>query len=337
MKNVIIVGCGAISIRHIESIIKNSDNFKLIGFYDTDLEQTKFLSRKYHVKAYLTFEEVLNDRECNLISILTPNSYHFNQSMLVLENHKSVIIEKPVSLKSDDILKIRDKKNELGLDAFCILQVRLNPTVKILQEVINKKLLGRINSVSLIQRWQRPLEYFTGWRSNPSIGGGTLFECGIHYVDILQKIFGMPKVVSSKVYSCKHKHVDIEDTIYSILDYGDFGGTLEVTIASEPTNLECSISVQGSNGFLKLGGKALNIIESYNFLSNGSKKEFEILMKDYLIDVEPNKYGSYQGSCPNHPELYSRIIKNPIELDIIESYNSIKLIEEIYKKSNIVY
>jgi predicted dehydrogenase len=147
----------------------------------------------------------------------------------------------------------------------------------------------------------------------------------------------MPNVVSSKVYSCKHKHVDIEDTIYAILDYGSFGGTLEVTIASEPTNLECSISIQGSNGFLKIGGKALNIIESYNFLTNGSKKEFEILLKDYLIDVEPNKYGSYQGSCPNHPELYSRLITNPMDFDILESYNSIKLIEEIYKKSNIVY
>lgn len=336
MYNVSIVGCGAILNRHLESIEKNPE-FNLIGFFDINQEISKSLSKKFKVKNFKSLNEIIDDNEVNFVPILTPNSNHYEQSIKILNSGKNVLIEKPVSLKSNDVVLINECAKNNNIEAFTVLQVRLNKTVKIIQEVLNKKLLGNINSVSLIQRWQRPLEYFTGWRSIPEIGGGTLFECGIHYLDVLQYLFGKPKIVSTKTYKNKHKSVDIEDTIYSILDWGNFGGNLEVTIASEPTNLECSISIQGSNGFLKIGGKALNIVESYNFLTNGVKKEFEEIIKNNFIDIEPNKYGSYQGSCPNHPELYSEILKNPKKFEIMESFNVIKLIEEIYIKDNIIY
>jgi hypothetical protein len=154
-----------------------------------------------------------------------------------------------------------------------------------------------------------------------------------NYLDILQKLFKKPKVHSSIVYSTKHVGVEIEDTIYSIFDFGDFGGTCEVTIAAEPRNLECSLSVLGSNGYIKLGGKALNIIESANFLSQGCQNKFDNIIKTYNINTEPNDYGSYQGSCPNHPYVY----QNLNEFEMSETLNVISLIDEIYKLSNIKY
>ena len=47
----------------------------------------------------------------------------------------------------------------------------------------------------------------------------------------------------------------------------------------------------------------------------------------------PNSYGSYAGSCPNHPELY----KNIQDFSLIESKNVLYLIDEIYNKCNIKY
>jgi hypothetical protein len=150
---------------------------------------------------------------------------------------------------------------------------------------------------------------------------------------VFQYVFGKPKVHSSKVYSTKHTSVDIEDTIYSIFDFDTFGGTCEITIAAEPRNLECSLSILGANGFVKIGGKALNIVESANFLSHGSQTEFDKIRKKYKISNEPNNYGSYEGSCPNHPFVY----QNLNEFKMEESINVISLIDEIYEKSNIKY
>ena len=54
-----------------------------------------------------------------------------------------------------------------------------------------------------------------------------------------------------------------------------------------------------------------------------------MMVKDFTIS-QPNSYGSYQGSCPNHPEVY----KNLNKFQIMESYNVINIIENIYKLSD---
>jgi UDP-N-acetyl-2-amino-2-deoxyglucuronate dehydrogenase len=329
-----IIGCGAIFQRHKESIT-NSQDFELVSICDIQYDTVKKISESLNVNYYVDYKEMIKNENLNFISILTPNSQHLEQSIFSLNNGCDILIEKPVCFNHLDIEFIKKESLKHNKNAYCVLQVRLNPTIKLIQKVLDLKLLGDIRGISLIQRWQRPIEYFSGWRAEPSIGGGTLYEVGIHYLDILQKFFGVPNVVSSKVYKTKHKSSKIEDTIYCIFDFGSFGGTCEVNISSEPHNLECSLSILGSNGFLKIGGKAMNIIESHNFLSHGATKKFEDMMSDFNQNKpnEPNSYDSYFGSCPNHPELYTKLQ----DFDIMESYNVVKLINEIYEKSGIKY
>jgi len=327
-----IIGCGVILPRHIESIESN-DNFELVSLCDIQEDLVKETSKKYNTNHFTNYKEMIKNSDINFVTIATPNSLHYEQAIFAMENGCDVLIEKPVSFSKKEILELIEISKKNNRKAYCVLQVRLNPTVEFLKEILFNNILGDIRSVNFIQRWQRPVEYFTGWRSYPKIGGGTLYEVGIHYLDIIQHVFGQPIVHSSKIYKTKHVSVDIEDTIYSILDFGNFGGTCEVTIAAEPSNLECSISVLGSNGFVKIGGKSLNVIESGTFLSYGHQKEFERIKKKYSISVEPNNYGSYQGSCPNHPYVYQNL--NQFKLE--ESINVIELIEEIYNKSNIKY
>lgn len=326
-----IVGCGAIFPRHLEAIELNK-NFELISICDIQKDLVKNLAKKLKVEYYIDYEEMIKSKEIDFVTIATPNSLHYDQAIFALKNGCDVLIEKPVAFTPEeikDIIGVAEKNNQ---NAYCVLQVRLNPTVQLLKKVLQDNLLGDIRGVNFIQRWQRPLEYFTGWRAIPEIGGGTLYECGIHYLDILQYVFGKPEVLSSKTYEIKH-NAGIEDTIYALFDFGSYGGTCEVTIAAEPKNLECSLSILGANGYIKLGGKALNIVESADFLSHGSQIKFEDLKKHHHISIEPNSYGSYQGSCPNHPFVYS----NLHEFNLNETINVISLIDEIYKKSNIQY
>lgn len=333
MYKVGIIGTGAIFPRHIEAIETHED-FKLVSVCDIQPTIVKNLSKQYGVSGYVDYKKMIKDEDLNFIAILTPNALHKEQAIYSLENGCDVLIEKPVSFKLKDIHEIKKIAKKNNRKAYSVLQVRLNPTVKIVKEVLDKNLLGTIRGFSFIQRWQRPLEYFSGWRGIPSIGGGILYETGIHYLDILQHLLGKPKdILHSKVYTTKHRNSLIEDTVYSLIDYGDFGGTIESTIAAEPKNLESSISILGSNGYIKIGGKALNIIESANFLSNGAQKEYNNIVKYNPYSREPNSYGSYSGSCPNHPDVY----KNLSLFNIEETENVIEMIEVIYKKCGIVY
>ena len=57
-----------------------------------------------------------------------------------------------------------------------------------------------------------------------------------------------------------------------------------------------------------------------------------MMVKDFSIN-QPNSYGSYQGSCPNHPEVY----KNLNKFEVSESYNVLKIINNIYSSAGYSY
>jgi len=326
-RKVAIIGCGAIFNRHVDSISSN-ENFKLVSVCDTQKEIADNKAEKHNCSSYYSLDECLEKSNADFYVLATPNSLHYSQAKKCIESKKDILVEKPVTLsldQLDDIIMLAKKEN---VEAYGVLQVRLNNSVSAIKECLEKDLLGKIRGASLIQRWQRPVEYFSGWRSIPKIGGGTLHEVGIHYIDILQYLIGKPNVLFAKEYNTKHLKSDIEDTVYAILDYGTFGGNMEITISAEPHNLECSISILGSNGYIKLGGKALNLVESYNFLSHGAKRQFENILESYenVTYIPPNNYGSYLGSCPNHIGVYKNLEMFKIE----NTRDALSTIEDIY-------
>ena len=154
-----------------------------------------------------------------------------------------------------------------------------------------------------------------------------MHECGIHYLDVLCYLLGVPEVCYTKLYNTKHMNVDIEDTVYSIVDFGNFGGSIEVTISSEPKNIECSLSFLTNHGFFEIGGKALNKIEQFQFS--------DLSIDDLKTEKHrvPNSYKAYQGSCPNHPDLYREIDS----FDVSETIGVIGLIDEIYRAADVLY
>ena len=334
MYNVGVIGGGAILPRHIEAIEENKD-FNLIAVCDIDNNTLQSAKSMYNVNGYTNYKTMITKNpDINLIVVATPNSLHFEQASYALENGCDVLVEKPVSLNPKEVRLLSDIADSNGRKAYTVLQVRLNPTVKALKKVLEDNVLGKIRGISLTQRWQRPHSYFTGWRAEPLVGGGTLYECGIHYMDIICYLFGKPSVISAKTYNTKHIDCKIEDTIYSILDFKDFGGTLEVTISTEPNNLECSIVIIAERGYIKIGGKALDTVEEIKFINKNEEELFKKITDNMMKESKaPNSYGTHQGSCPNHPNLY----KNIKDFKLTESENVIDLIDEIYKKTDKQY
>ena len=334
-----IIGCGAIFPRHLEAIDENKDSFELVGICDIDEEKLDAIQTNNDISAFTEHKKMLKalDGSLDMVTIATPNSLHYPMAMDALNSGYSVLVEKPVDFQVKRIHQIGIRADEQNLDAFAVLQVRYNPTVSLLQKVLKDELLGTIRIVDFVQKWQRPFSYFDGWRGQNGTGGGTLYEVAIHYLDIVQLLFGIPRIHSSATYSQKHKHVDLEDTIFAIAEYPNGPtGSIEVTIASEPINIECAISIQGSEGYLKIGGKALESVETALFETEKQEKRWRELSSSIDSSISPNSYGTHAGSCPNHPTLYKKIAEGR-GIRILETTNSIDFIERIYKADNIEY
>jgi UDP-N-acetyl-2-amino-2-deoxyglucuronate dehydrogenase len=330
-----IIGCGHILVRHLESIKENPDDFELVALCDTNQEVLDNVVKENKGTAgFIDYKEMLAEMKdkMNFVVIATPNHLHYEMALKSLEEGYDVLIEKPIAFEASKVEEIQKRADELGREAYCVLQVRYNPTVKIMQKALEQKLFGDIRGVSFIQRWQRPIGYFTDWRGSIDEGGRSLYEYGIHYLDILQKFFGVPNVKSTQTFNHKHMDIPFEDTLYSIVEYENgASGSIEVNVAAEPSNLECSISIMGSKGFLKISGNALDKVERVSLEDEALEEKWKEIIKNGGECLVPNSYGTHVGSCPNHPILYSEIAKGR-GFKVSEAFYSIKFIQALYLK-----
>ncbi len=326
--NVAVLGCGAIFSRHLAALQSNSQEYNFVGYFDPNIQvQQKYKSELPEQKCYLSEDDLFNDNNVNCIVILTPSHLHYFQAKRAISLHKHVIIEKPVSFYPERVLELEKLAKENSVEIMCVLQVRLNPSIAIIKKVIEQNLLGELRSSSLVQRWQRPVDYFTGWRGTYAECGGVLFEFGIHYLDIMQYLLGVPKVKAATFYNTKYKNTEVADSVYSLLDFGHFGGTAEICLTTEPHNIEVSLIIWGSNGFVKLGGKSLDQIIEAKFADENLQNSYNKICSDVLGYTIDNQVTI--GACPHHPELYRRVVDEKALFNVGETYNVIKLISEI--------
>jgi len=272
-----IIGCGHILIRHIESIKENPKDFELVALCDTNEKVLdKEVKENGSIKGFSDYKKMLEEMKgkMNFVVIATPNHLHYPMAMDALHAGYDILIEKPIAFEANKVQEIQDEADKLGREAYCVLQVRYNPTVNMMKKVLEEGLLGDIRAVTFIQRWQRPIGYFKDWRGSIDEGGRSLYEYAIHYLDIIQLLFGVPDVKSTDTFNHKHMDIPFEDTSYSIVQYKNgASGSIEVNVAVEPSNLECSIAIMGSKGYLKISGNALDKVEKASFETEELTKE----------------------------------------------------------------
>jgi UDP-N-acetyl-2-amino-2-deoxyglucuronate dehydrogenase len=332
-----IIGCGHILVRHTESITQYPKDFELVALCDIDkgvLE--KAVKENGNVEGFTDYKDMLEKMKgkMDFVTIATPNHLHYEMAMESMKAGYDILIEKPIAFEASRVQEIQDEADKLGREAYCVLQVRYNPTVKMMERVLEEGLLGDIRSVCFIQRWQRPIGYFKDWRGFIDQGGRSLYEYGIHYLDIVQKLFGVPDVKSTDCFNHKHLEIPFEDTSYSIVQFKNgASGSIEVNVAVEPSNLECSIAIMGSQGYLKISGNALDVVERASFETEELTNKWKKIESSSGQSITPNSYGTHVGSCPNHPTLYAEIAKGN-GLKVSESVPSIDFIQKIYEKDN---
>ncbi len=330
-----LVGCGRIAKVHAEAIQK-IEAFSLDAVCDIVEERAKKFSELYNAKAYCQYEDMLDNAGQTLIAIATPNGTHYEIAKRCFEKGFHVLLEKPVTIVNQEAEDLILTAKQEGVHFFAVKQVRYNPSIQILKAAIDSGKLGKIYSSSLVVRWTRPQIYFdqSDWRGTKKLDGGSLLNQGIHYVDIMQWLIGDVTSVFGKVDCCCH-HIEIEDMAFGLVHFKSGTlGSIEFTINTFPKNLECSLTILGEKGSVKLSGSAMNEIEIWE-------------VQDYPKPVIPEGFhpyiyegGLYQGSCPNHIFVYQDILKvfqghkTPF-VDGEEALRSLKIVNGLYESSRI--
>lgn len=325
-----IVGCGRVA-QHYLKIFKQKKikNFQILSVCDLDENKSISFAKRFKAKAFIDIEKMLDQTKPDIVLVLTISGQHFLNCKKILNLGFNVICEKPLSMSSEQCLKLdkiaKLKKKILGV----VFQNRLNPSIKLLKKYVDNKRFGKIISISVKLVWCRYQSYYNdGWHGTWLNDGGVTNQQAIHHIDVLNWMFG-PLTSVSSIMANRANKLQAEDTMVSIFETHRGGlGTIEVTTAARPKDYEASITITGTKGNVKIGGVALNKIENWEF-ANETKNISKLIKKKYSQAV-PTGYGLSHIDYLNESIKVLINKKNKFPVSAIDAARTQKLIHAIY-------
>ena len=325
-----LVGCGRIASNHVEAI-KRIDGLDLVAACDEDEKRAKALAEPLGIPWFTSYEKMLGEVECEVVTICTPSGLHPAQGVLAAKTGHHVVTEKPmaISLKGADELVAACDAAKVHL--FVVKQNRLNAPVQLLKRAVDRGRFGRIYIANCTVRWTRPQDYYdqAPWRGTWEFDGGAFMNQASHYVDLIQWIVGPVENVMAKTATMARK-IETEDTGVAILRFRSGAlGVIEVTMLTYPKNMEGSLTILGEKGTVKIGGTAVNKVEHWEF----AESDPDDALARTLDSNPPNVYGyGHEGYYRNvlavlrgdaKPDTDGRAGRKSLEL-ILGIYESAK-------------
>ncbi len=163
------------------------------------LERTKNISASRYPKSTIvrSFDEIINDRDIELVIVNTPDSLHFDMAKQAIEAGKHVVVEKPFTKTSRDALELINLAKRFGVILTVYQNRRLDGGFLTVKKVIEEGLLGRL--VEFEAHYDRYRNFIRegSWKEDGDERTGVLFNLGSHLVDQTVVLFGKPRAVTA--------------------------------------------------------------------------------------------------------------------------------------------
>ena len=269
-----IIGSG-IGMKHFEAIDQyRNSSIKIIC--EKDITKVRNLKKKFkNIQITSDEEKIFLDKSINLVSIASYDDNHFTQIVKCIKNNKHIIVEKPMCLKVEQLLKIRNLlKNNKNIKIISNLVLRTNSLFLKFKDDIDYKDIFYIEADYL---WGRKEKLYQ-WRSQIKDYSVTL-GAAIHVIDLVMWFTKKkPTSVSSFSNSLATKGTNFKNQSFIIYIF-EFPGNVIVKISANAAGLYKhfhEVKIFGKNKTL-----VHNYLGSYAFTKKNKKTKFNKTNYEY--------------------------------------------------------
>jgi predicted dehydrogenase len=206
--NVAVAGLGFMGVTHLR-VYQKIRNVRIVAVCDAvrfpvngvlrgingNIKNSADIHLGAKVKVYREFNELIADRDVELVDICTPTALHPAQVIAALQAGKHILCEKPLAQNVADtrkILKVAAASENFLMPAMCM---RFWPGWSWLKKIVAEKTYGAVRAASFRRVTAKP-----AWGKAGTHAGGALLDLHIHDTDFVNFLFGRPaKVFSSGV------------------------------------------------------------------------------------------------------------------------------------------
>jgi len=210
-----IIGLGVIGKKHLEAISKVKQA-ELTAVVDTNIKVLEHLDE--NVSFYKTTNELFNREKVDGVIISTPNNSHLKDALDAIKYNCPLLVEKPITTKSIDTLKLIKKSKENKVDILVGHQRRHNPIIQKAFQLIKNNEIGKLRTVHIYCQMYKPDRYFENKSWSQEDGAGPIFVNLIHDLDLMNFLFGDIKSVFSNIQHSIRAHGN-EDVASAVLEF----------------------------------------------------------------------------------------------------------------------
>lgn len=188
-----VIGLGDISDVYLSNL-KKYNGIELIACASRGLEKAQAKAKQFGIqKPYATAEEVIADKDVELILNLTPPAVHYQYNLKALTAGKHVYTEKPLAENYQQGRELLNLAREKGLLICCAPDTFLGGRLQTCRELVDSGRIGTVTGggayvVSHGHEWHHP---------NPDFfyqpGAGPLYDIGPYYMTALLSLLGPVK------------------------------------------------------------------------------------------------------------------------------------------------
>jgi UDP-N-acetyl-2-amino-2-deoxyglucuronate dehydrogenase len=258
MTTAAVIGCGTISVVHLEAI-KKLEGADLVAVCDADPDRAGAAGQQYGVPAFSSHRQLLDDVRPDVVHVCTPHDQHVPVAIDCLEAGVNVLVEKPVAATVPEAERlIAAARRHPEVKAAICLQNRYNAATRAARTLLGSGELGAVRGGSATLLWHRGPEYYRArpWRGRRrDSGGGVLINQAIHTLDLLEWLLG--DVVDVRGHTARYGLdgvVDVEDTAAVLLEHGSAARSVVFATVTNVTDTPVTIEIVTERAVLLIRG-----------------------------------------------------------------------------------
>ena len=221
-----IVGAGSIADFHARAIAM-VPGAKLCAVSSRTVEGAARVATARGAVAATALDELLARTDIDVVCVTAPSGVHGEIAIAALQAGKHVLCEKPLEITTARVDAILAAAQAAHRHVGVVLPSRLGDGASAVVAAVRAGRLGRMTLASAYVKWWRTDAYYAAnrWRGTWALdGGGALMNQGIHGVDLLLWLAGLPEQVNAFAATLAHGAIEVEDTLVASLDFP--GGAL---------------------------------------------------------------------------------------------------------------
>ena len=341
-----LIGCGDIAhIRYFYSI-PHFEEIELVGIYDMNKPFLQKTAEELGVKAFNSYEEMLDDPTIDAVIVTTYHPSHTPLAIQALKAGKHVISEKPVSVSIEQAKQLKEAADQTD-KVFMAMPNDAYPQIEKVKELIEQGVIGEVCAIDSVFAHHGPLHapWFFDYEKAQ---WGVLADLGVYSISTLSYLFGPVARVYGETRCFEKRRISdageefipsVEDNVAATLVWDD--GKVATMRSNWCTGVHKDhglwrFTFNGSKGIIHLDMARTDhpiIVVSPNCEIPGAEK-VSFMGQDYCYSVSVGKVDNNDSVL----ELFLDAIKNNRKFpdngcSIVRQNHVIEIIDRIYESS----